>query len=69
MTITKAAAAVVTLVVMSTGADSCSSACEGLNASQRDRQAAANGYEVEREDSQGNTCELTRDGSHWEVDE
>ena len=44
------------------------SACEGLSASDQDREAAANGYEVEREDSQGNECELSHDGNSWSVD-
>lgn len=44
-------------------------ACEGLSASAQDKEAAANGYEVEREDDSGNTCELSRDGNSWEVDD
>lgn len=45
------------------------SACEGLTASAQDMEAAANGYEVEREDSMGNTCELSQDGNSWSVDD
>lgn len=45
------------------------SACEGLSVSQQDRDAAANGYEVEREDSMGNECELSRDGKSWSVED
>lgn len=44
-------------------------ACEGLEVSAQDREAAANGYEVEREDSQGNECELSQDGNSWSVDD
>jgi hypothetical protein len=47
---------------------SCSS-CEGLTASAKDKEAAANGYEVEKEDSMGNTCELSEDGTTWGVDD
>lgn len=43
--------------------------CEGLTASEKDKQAAADGYEVEKEDSQGNTCELSQDGETWEEDD
>lgn len=43
--------------------------CEGLTVSQQDVEAAGNGYEVEREDSMGNTCELSRDGQSWHVDD
>lgn len=42
--------------------------CDGLTASQQDREAAANGYDVEREDSRGNECELNPDGTSWSVD-
>ena len=45
------------------------SPCEGLTVSERDRQAAADGYEVEREDSLGNECELSQDGNSWSVDD
>lgn len=45
------------------------SACEGLSVSDKDREAAANGYEVEKEDDLGNTCELSQDGNTWEVDD
>jgi len=44
--------------------------CADLSApSPQDIEAAGNGYEVEREDSMGNTCELSRDGSTWNVDD
>jgi len=45
------------------------SSCEGLTASETDREAAANGYEVEKEDSLGNECELSEDGKSWSVDD
>ncbi len=44
-------------------------ACEGLSASAQDKEAAIAGYEVEREDSSGNTCELSRDGRKWKLDD
>ncbi len=44
-------------------------ACEGLSISQQDVDAAANGYEVEKQDSSGNTCELSQDGTSWSVDD
>lgn len=46
----------------------CGSECEGLTASDRDRQAAADGYEVEKEGNFGGTCELQNDGT-WKVDD
>lgn len=50
------------------GTTACTPPCEGLVASDRDRQAAADDYDVEREDSMGNECELDEDGS-WELDD
>jgi hypothetical protein len=47
----------------------CTEACTGLSASEKDKQAASDGYEVEKEDSMGNTCELSKDGVNWEVDD
>lgn len=41
--------------------------CQGLDVSDKDREAVSNGYEVEKEDGQGNECELQPDGT-WEVD-
>jgi hypothetical protein len=58
----------VTVLAASTLA-ACEGQCEGLSISAQDREAAANGYEVEREDSWGNTCELSRDGRTWQVDD
>lgn len=47
----------------------CSPPCESLGQpSQQDREAAANGYEVEREDDMGNECELSEDGQ-WEQED
>lgn len=45
------------------------SSCEGLTVSDQDREAAANGYEVEREDDLGNECQLSEDGQTWSVDD
>lgn len=47
----------------------CEPACSGLSASEQDKQAAANGYEVEKTDSMGNECQLSGDGSSWSVDD
>lgn len=47
----------------------CTEACTGLSISEKDKQAAADGYEVEKQDSMGNTCELDRDGANWSVDD
>lgn len=58
--------AVMVLAVTTLGA--CESECNGLKATAQDREAVANGYEVEREGSMGGTCELTRDGT-WQVDD
>lgn len=44
-------------------------ACSNLSVSAQDREAAANGYEVEKVDSMGNECELSQDGQSWSVDE
>lgn len=65
------AAALVPLIVatgLMFGTTACGAPCAGLTISDRDRQAAADGYEVEKEDSLGNECELDEDGS-WEVDD
>ena len=56
-------------VLVMFGGTACTPACDGLSASERDRQAAQDGYEVEREDSRGNTCELSQDGKTWDVDD
>lgn len=46
----------------------CGNACAGLQATERDRQATADGYEVEREGKYDQTCELKPNGT-WEVDD
>lgn len=43
--------------------------CQGLSVSQQDKDAAAAGYEVEKEDSMGNECQLSSDGTTWSVDD
>jgi hypothetical protein len=43
--------------------------CEGLDISDQDREAASNGYEVEKEDSLGNECQLSSEGTSWSVDD
>jgi len=43
-------------------------ACANLTVTQQDRDAAANGYDVEKTDSLGNECELSQDGQSWSVD-
>jgi hypothetical protein len=45
----------------------CGDPCSGLTATDRDRQAAQDGYEVEREGRNGAECELQEDGT-WDTD-
>jgi hypothetical protein len=42
--------------------------CSQLTVSAKDREAIANGYEVEREGLRGKECELTPSGT-WEIDQ
>lgn len=42
--------------------------CEGLSATERDKQAANDGYEVEKPGKWGETCELQPNGT-WDVDD
>lgn len=43
--------------------------CQGLSVTEQDKEAAANGYEVEKEDTAGNECQLSPDGTTWTVDD
>lgn len=61
-------AAAMTAVTVMFGTTACGTPCAGLTVSDRDRQAAADGYEVEKEDNLGNECELDEDGE-WEVED
>lgn len=42
--------------------------CKGLTATERDRQAVADGYEAEKEGKWGSTCELQPNGT-WQEDD
>lgn len=69
MNIKKTAFALLVAVPLAISTTACiPEACQNLTVSQQDLDAAANGYEVEREDAQGNECELSRDGRSWSVD-
>lgn len=58
----------VTVIIVALLLAGCGSSCAGLQATERDRQAVADGYEVEREGKYDQTCELKPNGT-WEVDD